>query len=100
MPLPKLADSQIEWVVQQVAAYIEGQRQTYARRAAPLNQNQKTAMQPFFPVSSLDSARVVVLSGERVSNPPFYPELHGAEGRAAAVAKPSRSFLALWKDAI
>jgi hypothetical protein len=28
-------------------------------------------MQPFFPVSALDSARVVVLAGERVSNPPF-----------------------------
>jgi hypothetical protein len=32
-------------------------------------------MHPFFPASTLDSARVVVLAGERVSNPPFYGEL-------------------------
>jgi hypothetical protein len=75
MPLPKLGDAQIVWVIQEVAAHIEGRRQTYARMATPLNQNQKSAMQPFFPASSLDSARVVVLSEERVSNPPFYPEL-------------------------
>jgi hypothetical protein len=31
-------------------------------------------MQPFFPASILDSARVVVLAGERVSNPHFYGE--------------------------
>jgi hypothetical protein len=32
-------------------------------------------MQPFFPPSALDSARVLVLTGERVSNPPFYSAL-------------------------
>ena len=32
-------------------------------------------MQPFFPRSALDSTRVVVLGGERIRNPPFYPEL-------------------------
>lgn len=32
-------------------------------------------MQPFFPVATLDSARLVVLVGERVGNPPFYGEL-------------------------
>jgi hypothetical protein len=32
-------------------------------------------MQLFFPASTLDSARVVVPAGERVSNPPFYGEI-------------------------
>jgi hypothetical protein len=32
-------------------------------------------MRPFFPETALDSARVVVLSEQRVSNPPFYAEL-------------------------
>ena len=32
-------------------------------------------MQPFFPASWLDSTRVVVLSGQRVMNPPFYGDL-------------------------
>jgi hypothetical protein len=50
------------------------QRQTYRDKAVALGQNQRTTMQPFFPASILDSARVVVLAGERVSNPHFYGE--------------------------
>ena len=75
MALPSLNAAQIEWVIQQVAAYIARQSQTFAARAVPLSQNQKTTMQAFFPESTLDSARIVVLAGERVSNPPFYGEL-------------------------
>jgi hypothetical protein len=75
VPLPSLTDSQIAWVIQQVAAYIERQRQTYRSRAASLSQNQKSVMHPFFPASTLDSARVVVLAGNRVGNPPFYGEI-------------------------
>jgi hypothetical protein len=75
VPLPKISDDQVEWVIQRVAAYIDQQRQAYRLRALPLSQNQKAAMKPFFPAPTLESGRVVVLAGERVSNPPFYPEL-------------------------
>jgi hypothetical protein len=75
MPLPKLSDAKIAWIIQQVAEYIGQQRQTYRGRAVPLDSHQKSAMQPFFPATALDSTRVVVLAGERVSNPPFYGEL-------------------------
>lgn len=75
MLLPKLSDAQIAWAIQLVAAYIGQQRQSYRCRAAVLNENQKTAMEPFFSSFPLDSTRVVVLSGERVSNPAFYGEL-------------------------
>jgi hypothetical protein len=75
MPLPKLSDAQIAWVIQQVAAYIGERRDIYFRRAAPLAADRKGPLQPFFPASTLDSARAVVLSGYRVGNPPFYPEL-------------------------
>jgi hypothetical protein len=75
MPLPNLGDEQAEWVIQQVAAYIGGQRETYRGKAVALSRNQRTAMHPFFPASTLESARVVVLVGERVNNPPFYREL-------------------------
>ena len=74
MPLPKLDDSQIAWIIREVAGYIESQRQTYRQRAMPLERNQRTAMQSFFSVSCLDSTRVVV-SGHRVPNPSFYGEL-------------------------
>lgn len=75
MTLPPIDDAQLAWVTQQVAAYIARQSQTFAARAVPLNQNQKTTMQSFFPASALDSTRVVVLTNERVGNPPFYSQL-------------------------
>jgi hypothetical protein len=75
MPLPNINAAQIDWVIEQVATYIERQRQTYRLRALALDRNQKTTMQSFFPASTLESARVVVLAGERVNNPPFYGEL-------------------------
>jgi hypothetical protein len=75
MPLPKLTVSQIAWVIQQVAAYIERQRWSFLRGAAPLSQNQKAVMSSFFPDSTLNSARIVTLRGIRVGNPPFYEEL-------------------------
>jgi hypothetical protein len=75
MPLPKLRNAEATWIIQRVAKYIEKQRQTYRGRAVPLDGHQRLAMQPFFPASALDSTRVLVLAGQRVSNPPFYPEL-------------------------
>jgi hypothetical protein len=77
MPLPKLHDAEIARVIQQVADYVEQQRRTYRGRALPLDAHQRSAMQSFFPPPALDSTRVVVLAGERVGNPPFYPALQG-----------------------
>lgn len=75
MPLPKLGDAQVAWVIQQVAEYIDRQRHTFRHRAAPLSKDRMAAMQPFFLASTLDSARVLVLNAERVGNPPFYGAL-------------------------
>lgn len=75
MPLPKLGDDQLGWVVQQVAEYIDRQRQAFRDKAICLTRNQVAAMQPFFALSTLDSARLLVLTGDRVGNPPFYPQL-------------------------
>ena len=61
MPLLKLSDAQIGWVIEQVAAYIDEQRDLYVRRAVPLASVEKGALQPFFPGSTLDLARIVVL---------------------------------------
>lgn len=68
MPLPKLDDSQIAWIIREVARHIETQRQSYSPGAAPIDWNERAAMQPFFPSSWLDSARVEVLSDHRVMN--------------------------------
>jgi len=75
LPLPKLSESEIEWIIEQVRDYIERQRQVFRPGASPLHAKQMATMQPFFPTSTLHSARVVVLIEERVGNPPFYARL-------------------------
>lgn len=92
MTLPKLRDAQIAWVVQQVAAYIKQQRQTYRPKAVPLDRYQRSAMQPFFPMSVISATRHVVLAPERVSNPPFYAEMTRIGFELAAL--PNFAFMA------
>lgn len=75
MPIPRLNDAQIAWAIQQVAAYIEGQRESFTRIALPLSEDQKSVVRDFFPKTTLESARVIALAGKRVGNPPFYAEL-------------------------
>ncbi len=75
MPIHQLSKDQIVWIVEQVADYIEQQRRTYRSRAVALDGHERSAMHPFFPASILDTARVVVLAGERVANPSLYREL-------------------------
>jgi hypothetical protein len=75
MPLPQLNNDQVAWIVREVVAYIQQQRQLFIARAAPLNPTQKLALRPFFPASALDSTRVLVLGRERTLNPYFYPQL-------------------------
>jgi hypothetical protein len=72
---PKLNPAQIQRVIQRVADYIERQRQTYRPIAVVLDPNKLAAMRPFFPASTLEAARLEVLAGNWVSNPPFYGEL-------------------------
>jgi hypothetical protein len=75
LTVPTLSEPEILWVVQQVAEYIDLQRHIHRARAVPLNAGQRAAMQPFFPGAALESVRVLVLTGDHVSNPPFYGAL-------------------------
>jgi hypothetical protein len=75
MPLPRLSAAQIEGLVQEVTTYIGRQQQTYRAASEPLNSGQKNVLRPFFPEPTLDLTRLVVLTGQRVHNPPFYDDL-------------------------
>jgi hypothetical protein len=75
MPLPKLHDEQVAWIIEEVAVYIHEQRHLFYPRAVFLSPDQKAVLQPFFPAYALNSTRVVVLPIERVPNPYFYPQL-------------------------
>lgn len=77
MATPKLTPDQIAQVSELVAGYISAQRGKYAARALPLSAQQRAPLEPFFAQEVLDHVRVLVLQGERVQNPEFYPMLRG-----------------------
>jgi hypothetical protein len=72
---PKLTPDQVAQVSELVAGYISAQRGKYAPRAIPLSSQQRAPLEPFFAREVLDNVRVLVLEGERVANPGFYPML-------------------------
>ncbi len=77
MATPKLTPDQIAQVSGFVAGYISAQRQKYAPRAIPLSAQQRAAVAAFFAPELLGNTRLLVLQGERVPNPDFYPMLRG-----------------------
>jgi hypothetical protein len=72
---PQLTPDRIAQISGLVAQYISTQRQKYAPRAVPLSTQQKASMAGFFSQQLLNGNRLVVLQGEQVPNPEFYPML-------------------------
>lgn len=72
MDLSNLPESVISQLIKAVEDYIVHSREKYFPRAAVLNQDQITALQPFFLLEDLSRTRVLVLDGSRIQDPPFY----------------------------
>jgi hypothetical protein len=72
MDLKNLPPAMVSQLASMVEDYISSSRKKYAPKAVPLTDAQRSAMQPFFSPAVLDSARLCVLSGTRVSNPSMY----------------------------
>ena len=77
MATPKLTLGQMAQISELVAHYIRAQRGKYAPRAVRLSAPQRAPLESFFARESLDGVRVLVVGGERVPNPEFYPMLRG-----------------------
>jgi hypothetical protein len=75
MAMPVLSPALVAQLSTLVAQYISGQRAKYRQAAVLLSAKQKAAMAGFFRPELLDEARLLVLTGERVANPDFYPML-------------------------
>jgi hypothetical protein len=73
MDFKNLSPAMVSQLANMVEDYISSSRKKYAPQAVPLTDAQRTAMQPFFSPAVLDSARLCVLRGTRVSNPSMYP---------------------------
>ena len=72
MPVRQPTEQEIAAILGEVIANVREREQTYLPRATPLSEAQKSAMQPFFPQSTLDEVRVLELKEERVPNPQYY----------------------------
>src|SRR6266849_8747714 len=75
MATTQLTPEQVAQVSGLVAQYIATQRERYAFRAVPLSAQQRAAKGRFFSPQLLGGTRLLVLQGERVANPDFYPML-------------------------
>jgi hypothetical protein len=73
MDLKNLPPAMVSQLANMVEDYITSSRKKYAPQAIPLTDAQRSAMQPFFSAAVLDSARLCILRGTRVSNPSMYP---------------------------
>jgi hypothetical protein len=72
MDLKNLPPAMVSQLANMVEDYVTSNRKKYAPQSAPLTDAQRNAMQPFFSPAVLDSARLCVLRGARVSNPSMY----------------------------
>jgi hypothetical protein len=72
MDLKNLSPTMVSQLASMVEDYVTSSRKKYAPQAVPLTDAQRNAMQPFFSSAVLDSARLCVLRGTRVSNPSMY----------------------------
>jgi hypothetical protein len=72
MDLKNLPPAMVSQLTNMVEDYVTSSHKKYAPQAVPLSETQRAAMQPFFSATVLDSARLCVLRGTRVSNPSMY----------------------------
>jgi hypothetical protein len=72
MDLKNLPPAMIAQLANMVEDYVTSSRKKYAPQAVPLSDAQRSVIQPFFSAAVLDSARLCVLHGTRVSNPSMY----------------------------
>jgi hypothetical protein len=73
MDFKNLSPAMVSQLANMVEDYVTSSRKKYAPQAVPLTDAQRGTMQPFFSTAVLDSARLCVLRGTRVSNPSMYP---------------------------
>jgi hypothetical protein len=73
-PATGLNDKQILQAVEYVSSYLRDQRERYLPSAAPLSEQHRAVMRPYFSATLLDQIKVVELHGARIPNPPFYAE--------------------------
>ncbi len=91
----KLSEDQIATAIECVSSYLRGERERHWPAAAPLAQQHKARMWPYFSPILLDQVRIVELRGSRLPPPPFYAKARalGFENLPEITHMDSLSFL-------
>src|SRR5216684_7190459 len=69
-----LSEARVAEMISGVAAYMRQERNLYFPASELLTPVWRTAVQPYFSKTLLDTVRAVVLKGARIPPPPFYSE--------------------------
>ena len=69
-----LSEARVAEMISGVAAYMRQERNLYFRASELLTPEWRSAVQPYFSKTLLDTVRTVILKGARIPPPPFYAE--------------------------
>jgi hypothetical protein len=74
---------ELDSLISEAVAWINKQREAYLPSSVPLDQHQKSGLNPFFPHEILDRARIVDLSqsNQAIPYPPFYETVRAGGNR-------------------
>ena len=83
MEPPKFSLEELNSLITEAISWLHRQRELFLPSSVPLDGNQRTALQPFFPAEILDRARIVDASqtGEAIPYPPFYERVRAGGAR-------------------
>ena len=83
MQPPKFSPMELDSLISEAVAWLSKQREAYLPSSVPLDQHQKSEMNPFFPSEVLDRARILDLSQSKqtIPYPPFYETVRAGGNR-------------------
>lgn len=83
METPKFTPMELDSLIGEAVAWLNKQRESYLPSSIPLDDHQKSALNPFFPRKVLSRARILDLSqsNHSIPYPPFYEKVRAGGNR-------------------
>ena len=83
MEPPKFTPDELNSLIAEGVSWLHQQRELFLPSSVPLDENQRTELQAFFPAEILGRARIVDVSqtGESLPYPPFYERVRAGGAR-------------------
>lgn len=83
MEPPKLTPEELNSLIAEAISWLHQQRELFLPSSIPLDEHQRTELQPFFPAEILSRVRIVEASqtGDSIPYPPFYERVRAGGAR-------------------